>query len=637
MEKIDFSKKWQTVGFPPEVENLLANSPKCIFPKSRQEVLSMAMGGMEKGTFEVKYEVPGMGTVVEATVTKCKNGLSVNYPEAYMRRRDPECMVIADEQPTDKTQFVERFGTTFTDLRQETFDWLEKQNLVVMPFMLADSTPDSGMGAVLIAPDNAGFFIGGLGDLQGMIPCDEVPANFKVKSIIYLAPPFRHTHFEGKQVVVHNRLPYIHEVFAYNLYPGPSAKKGVYGILLSLGATAGDEWLTLHGATVQVVTPYDNVTTIMHEGASGSGKSEMLERIHRLRDGRLLLGNNTVTKETRHLVLNQACDLRPVTDDMARCAPVGQHSDGYLLAGDAEKAWFLRVNHIDKYGTDHTLESLTIHPTEPLIFLNMNGVEDSTCLIWEHTEDHPGKPCPNPRVILPRQYMPEIVNGMAEVMIRSFGIRMPACTSKNPTYGIAGYLNILPGALAWIWRLVSPRGHDNPSITATEGMTSEGVGSYWPFAAGRMVDHANLLLRQMLSTPRVRYVLIPNQHVGAWNVGFMTEWVSREYLARRGTAKFMPNLVSPARCPLMGYALNTMQIEGTQMPEWLLRPEKQRQVGEEAYDKGAKILQDFFVKELQNFLSEDLDPLGRKIIECCLNNGTVADYENLMDVGSVVK
>jgi hypothetical protein len=80
-----------------------------------------------------------------------------------------------------------------------------------------------------------------------------------------------------------------------------------------------------------------------------------------------------------------------------------------------------------------------------------------------------------------------------DVMIRNFGIRTPPCTAERPSYGIIGYLHILPPALAWLWRLVSPRGYANPSVTETAGMTSEGVGSYWPFASGRIVDHANLL------------------------------------------------------------------------------------------------------------------------------------------------
>jgi len=379
MRTIDFSKEWARLDLPEQVVDLLENCPSCIFPKDRDEILSVAMGGQSKGTFEVAYDVPEIGRIVEADVAHCKNGLVVNYPEPYMRRRDPDCMVVADVNQTDKIRYRDRFGEPFDRVRTETFEWLKKQNLVAMLFTLGALNPESGRVAMLIAPENTGFFVGGLADLQGMIPSDKVPENCRVCSVIYLAPPFRHTHFDGKQLVVHNRINGLHEIFSYNLYPGPSAKKGVYGVLLSIGED--EDWPTLHGSTVQVVTPYDNITTIMHEGASGGGKSEMLEGIHREKDGRLLLGLNLVTKEKRHLVLNQACVLRPATDDMAMCRPNKENNTGYLLVKDAEQAWFVRVNHIRKYGTDPQLESMTIAPKEPLIFLNLQGTPNSTSLI----------------------------------------------------------------------------------------------------------------------------------------------------------------------------------------------------------------------------------------------------------------
>jgi hypothetical protein len=212
-------------------------------------------------------------------------------------------------------------------------------------------------------------------------------------------------------------------------------------------------------------------------------------------------------------------------------------NSGELIIQDAEEAWFVRVDHIKHYGTDPHLEALTVQPDEPLLFISIDARPNSTSLIWEHTQDAPGVPCPNPRVVLPRRLMPGVVNGSVKVMVRNFGIRTPPCTAERPTYGIVGYLHFLPPALAWIWRLVAPRGHANPSITDTIGITSEGVGSYWPFAAGCMVDHANLLLRQMRATPKVRYTLTPNQHVGCWQVSFMPQWIAREYLGRRGSAE----------------------------------------------------------------------------------------------------
>jgi hypothetical protein len=124
----------------------------------------------------------------------------------------------------------------------------------------------------------------------------------------------------------------------------------------------------------------------------------------------------------------------------------------------------MRVNHIDHYGIDPQLERLTANPPEPLLFLNIDAVPGGRALIWEHTEDAPGVPCPNPRVVIPRRLFPNIVEKPVNVDVRSFGVRTPPCTKENPTYGIMGLFHILPPALAWLWRLVSPRGHNNPSI-----------------------------------------------------------------------------------------------------------------------------------------------------------------------------
>src|SRR5690606_31256592 len=141
-------------------------------------------------------------------------------------------------------------------------------------------------------------------------------------------------------------------------------------------------------------------------------------------------------------------------------------------------------------------------------------------------------------------------------------------------------------ALAWLWRLVAPRGHANPSIMSTEGMSSEGVGSYWPFATGRRVDQANLLLEQVLNTPLTRYILIPNQHIGAYEVGFMGQWIAREYLSRRGNVSFKKEPLVPSRTPLLGYALESLKIDGQVIPKHFLQVELQKDNGTEGYDAG---------------------------------------------------
>lgn len=618
-------RELEKLKLPEYIMDILKNSKGLIIPKSREELMKLAMGNQEADRYEISYEVPGKGLFHEVTVTKCKNGVAVNYTEDYMRRRDPDSMVIADKKPTDKPTYLEQYGCEFDSLRQDTFAWLENQELIVMPFRSGGM--EYGYDSILLAPSNAGFFAGGLADLQFFMNIDEIET-FDLRAVIFLAPPFRHTHFDGKQVVVHNRLDGLHELYSYNLYPGPSAKKGIYGVLLNIGEEEG--WVTAHASAVKVITPYDNEIVIMHEGASGGGKSEMLEDVHKDMDGRCMIAKNTLTGEKNYIVLNETCGLMPVTDDMALCHPKIQNESKKLVVKDAEASWFLRLDGITNYGDSPMYEKIMTKPSEPLIFLNIEGVPGSTLLVWEHTKDSNGKPCPNPRVILPRRLMPNMIDEPVEVDVRSFGVRTPSCTKENPTYGILGLLHILPPALAWLWRLVAPRGFNNPSIIDSLEMTSEGVGSYWPFATGKKVVQANLLLEQILNSPSTRYVLIPNQHIGAYEVSFMPEWISREYIARRGSAKFKPEHLVESRCSILGFSLESLKIDGQYIRRSFLRPETQKEVGEEGYDAGAKILTDFFKKELEQYNTEELHPLGKQIIEVFLAGGSVEDYMNLI-------
>jgi len=611
---------------PSKFMELINEAPSMAVAKNINDLVNLSVGGEDGMSQEVFYNLPDGMRKKEAIVHRVKNGIAANYTEEYMRRRDPNCMVIADDFPTDKTTFKSRFDYDFDQLRQETFEWMKKQDLAM--FFFHAGKVGMGYNSVAVIPANAGFFGLGLALLQGIIDPDELSEDFKPTAFIYTAPPFRQTHFDGKQVVVHNRQPENYEMFSYNLYPGPSAKKGVYGMLIGQGETEG--WVTAHCSAVQVKTPYDNIVTFMHEGASGGGKSEMLQQPHRLTDGRLLLGDNLYKDDKRYLELSKTCDLLPVTDDMALCHPSLQRDDQKLWLEDAEDGWFVRVDHIKEYGTDPSLEKLTAVPPKPLLFLNIESVPGGRAMIWDHVYDEPGKPCPNPRVILPRDIVPDIVSEPVSIDIRSIGLRTPPCTLEEPNYGIVGLMHVLPPALAWLWRLVAPRGHANPSIIQTEGISSEGVGSYWPFATGKKVKQANLLLDQIIKTPHVQYILTPNQNIGSWATGFMPQWIVRDYLARKGSAKFPPKQITAARCNVLGYALKFMTFEGRTIPEWLLQVELQREVKEEGYDKGAEILLEFFHRMLNQFMQPELDDLGKKIIECCLDNGSVVDYEKLI-------
>lgn len=622
------------IALAPEVRAALDASPRLVMPETRDELYRISLGPDGGPVFNVDYDANGT-IVTEATVTRCRNGIAVNYPEDYMRRRDPQCMNIADDLPTDKNRFAERFGKPFAPVRAETLDWLGTQELVVVPFKAG--ALKFGSPSLAIMPVNAAFFALCVRDLSGWVTFDEL-GEFTPRAMIYVAPPFRQTHFNNKQVVVHDRSETLHEVFAYNLYPGPSAKKGVFSVLLDIGEREGDGWLTAHASSVLVTTPYDNETVVMHEGASGGGKSEMYQDLRREDDGRILLGANVVTGEPYHITLSETSDLSPVTDDMTLCHPSIQKGDGRMYVADAEDGWFVRVDNLREYGQDAGFERAIIHPESPLVFFNIEGVPDATALPWEHTLDTSGKPCPNPRVVLPRSMVQDVINEPVAVDVRTFGVRMPACTREKPTYGIMGMTHFVPPSIAWLWRLIAPRGDKNPSIGESKdaveklehgGMVAEGVGSFWPFSTGTKVAAANLQLKQIMAYPRTRFILTPNQHIGAYAVGFSAEWLTREWVARRGAGRVRPDQLSPARCPLFGYAPTEITLDGQPVRRTLLHPDQQSQVGEEAYDAGAAILAGFFKSELKQFLTDDLDPLGRQIIEMCMRDATVEEYDAL--------
>jgi hypothetical protein len=244
-----------------------------------------------------------------------------------------------------------------------------------------------------------------------------------------------------------------------------------------------------------VVTPYDNVVTIMHEGASGGGKSEMLEYAHREPDGRLLLGENMITGERRHLSLPQGCALRPSPTTWPCATRVSRTAGGKLVVKDAEAAWFVRVNHIDRYGTTRTWRALRPARRAAPLFEPRRRARRHLPDLGAH-RGRARQALPQPAGDPAAAVVPGRRERAGEVDVRSFGVRTPPCTASSRATASSAVAPPAAG-LAWLWRLVAPRGHANPSITDTEGMTSEGVGSYWPFATGRRSIQANLLLEQI--------------------------------------------------------------------------------------------------------------------------------------------
>ena len=113
----------------------------------------------------------------------------------------------------------------------------------------------------------------------------------------------------------------------------------------------------------------------------------------------------------------------------------------------------------------------------------------------------------------------------------------------------------------------------------------------------------------------------------------MPQWLAREVLARRGSAKFDSATLVEARCSLLGHIPHQMVVEGSQVSRWFFQVETQPEVGITAYDKGSDILYHFFHNLLKEYMVDELDPLGLKIIECALDRGNVHDYMALIPNG----
>jgi hypothetical protein len=138
---VDFQADWAGLDLPESVREVLSAAPLVQTPEARPQLLDWALGRStgatdwtlgnrdDHGQYEAVFNAAGAGRIVEAIVTKARNGLAINFPDPAMRRRDPDAMVIGDNLPTDKPTYPERFGHGFEKTRQQTLDWLKTQEL----------------------------------------------------------------------------------------------------------------------------------------------------------------------------------------------------------------------------------------------------------------------------------------------------------------------------------------------------------------------------------------------------------------------------------------------------------------------------------------------------------------------------
>ena len=66
------------------------------------------------------------------------------------------------------------------------------------------------------------------------------------------------------------------------------------------------------------------------------------------------------------------------------------------------------------------------------------------------------------------------------------------------------------------------------------------------------------------------------------------------------------------------------------IPRVFLRVEEQIQGGMDVYEEGARQWREFFARELKAFQVPELDPLGHRIIEACLDGAHQEDYRQLI-------
>ena len=197
------SEMLSKMNLPEDLKAALSACPNIWFPETKQDLYELCFGTSGGSVQIVGYTIPGLGYVQEAEVVRCKNGASVNFTDEYMRRRDPNCMYIGDEFPTDKPRFRDSWGMEFGDLRAATMSWFSEQSLIVMPAGIGGKA--HSYSCLVVCPANAAFFAYALSNIQEFESILEIEDGYTPRSIIYVAPPFRHTHFGGKQAVVHCR------------------------------------------------------------------------------------------------------------------------------------------------------------------------------------------------------------------------------------------------------------------------------------------------------------------------------------------------------------------------------------------------------------------------------------------------
>src|ERR1035438_6462129 len=90
-EVVDFQACWDVLDLPTSVREVLSAAPLVQAPETRAQLMDWALGRSsgdtdwtlgnrdDHGQYEAVFQAPGAGRIVEAVITKARNGLAINF------------------------------------------------------------------------------------------------------------------------------------------------------------------------------------------------------------------------------------------------------------------------------------------------------------------------------------------------------------------------------------------------------------------------------------------------------------------------------------------------------------------------------------------------------------------------------
>lgn len=593
------NRRWTKI-LPTELNDFIHNLPKVDFECDASSLLKdVNLKGDQ--TYEIKEN-----THTEMTFDLVSNGLAFHYPEEILRHRCTH-HVLNKQELTNGEDLIKTFEQNFSD--EELIGAYVRLGQFASPYVGLVLLPKK-YRLLLYVIQSIGL---GLVSEQELV--DFQPPRFVGAS--FILPSARNVLFNGVPSIIESFKGPVKVQYIASSYVG-AIKKALHSLLISSLVSQGG--FASQASVVSVKNPYDSKMVFMFEGPSGSGKSEMYRQMKRSEDGTIAIGFNRVTRDKLSIPMTLMSKIRPIADDLI--IQNTESSKKRLKVKDAEGGWYISVKDILKYGDNPPMESISFNPSNSLIYGNITSYPQADVLIWNHQKSL--KYSANPRVVVPKRIIAKSLNKEVSVDVRLLGVPTTTCNDNYKGSGVLGFAHLLPPALAWLWRLVCPMSCANGKLV------SGGLLGMTNFVTDNHFTIANRLLKEIKKRDKISYLLTPSGYIGAWNIGYMPQLLMREYISRRGNCNFSEDQFQPAMNSLFGFEMYQMTLEGIRIPSKLLLPYKQDNMSVETYEEGINDYYIIFKEILSSYLSDALDPLGIKIIETFLSEGTIEDFIDLI-------